>query len=98
MGFGGLLFFLLVLFAGFLHFDPFLLLSGVGVDDSQTEPPHIEATVDFIKIALLDEFGEFWEIVLGVKEVHLERFEGEGPFEMSIGGVVGGLVHGLGRF
>ena len=98
LGFGGLLFFLLVFFAGFLDFDPFLLFSGVGVDDSQTEPPYIEATVDVIKIALLDEFGKFWKIVFGVEEVHLECFKGEGPFEMSIGRVVRGLIHGLGNF
>jgi hypothetical protein len=98
LGFDGLLFFLLVFFAGFFHFGPFFLFSGVGIDDSQTKPPHIETTVDVIKIALLDEFGKFCEIVLGIEEVHLECFEGEGPFEMSIGRVVGGSVHELGKF
>ncbi len=61
--FGSLLFFLLVLFTGLLHFGSFLLFSGVWVDDTQAQSPYVEATMDVIEIALLYDFSKLLEIL-----------------------------------
>ena len=61
MGLERLLFFLLILFAGFLHLCTLLLLRGVDSDDSKADSPDIKATVDVIEVAFLDEFGQLKE-------------------------------------
>ncbi len=61
MGLERLLFFLLILFARFLHFGTLLLLRRVDTDDSKAESPDIKATVDVVEVAFLDEFGQLKE-------------------------------------
>jgi hypothetical protein len=72
----------------------FLLLSGVDSDDSKAESPDIKAAVNVVKVAFFNEFGQLRESGVGVKKILVECIDGEGPFEVGLGRVVWGLVHG----
>lgn len=102
MRLGGLFLLLLILFTGVFDLGTFLLFTGSMIDDSKTESPDVEATVDVIDIALLDEFDKFCKIVFGVDKVLFEGLERERSLEVVVGGVVWRLVHGkvylMGRY
>ena len=51
-------------------------------DYAQTESPNIEATVDVVDIALLNESAELGEIVFGLEEELIERFDRKGLLDV----------------
>ncbi len=49
-----------------------MLHCGVDIDHAQTESPHVEAAVDVVEVALLDEFAEFCEGLVRLEEELVE--------------------------
>lgn len=72
----------------------FLLLSGVDSYESKAESPDIKAAVNVVEVAFFNDFDQLMESGVGVKKILVEGIDGEGPFEMGLGRVVGGLFHG----
>ena len=59
-----------------------LLLCRLDTDYAQTESPYIEATVDVVDIALLNESAELGEIVFGLEEELIERVDRKGLLDV----------------